>query len=157
MNAIFKWLKQVKITFPLACILGIGSFCISANVQARCHYGNDFSQDYAQKLGRLLATRYWKDVEKQNVEAYSNKIACTFQGLNVDGIYNRDDQINGLMNLTVTQFKLKNLVVADHRETLVISYDLIAQGEGIVSGPSMDTWQRICNEWQLISHSYVPF
>lgn len=114
-------------------------------------------KDHTQKIGEKLVCSFWKSVERQDIQAYSNAIDDTFQGLNQGGIYNREDQIMGLSGLTVTAFELQNLKAARHGKSLVISYDFYALGEGIVSGPSIDVWHDTCEGWKLISHAYVPF
>ena len=110
-----------------------------------------------EAFGKALVTNFWNQVVQQDVKGYSFLIAKNFQGLNTDGVYNRDDQISGLQGLTVTSFTLENVFVAKYHRTLVISYDFIAEGEGIVSGPSIDVWHDRDGHWKLVSHSYVPF
>lgn len=126
--------------------------CSSSSSSCSC------SEVSAQELGRKLVTRFWTDVEEQNVKGYSRQMTPNFQGLNIHGIFNRQDQIDGLQNLTVTHFELRNLFAAIYNcDTLVISYDFVAEGEGIVSGPSLDTWCKVRGQWKLVNHSYVPF
>ncbi|MBS0635323.1 MAG: hypothetical protein JSR37_07670 [Verrucomicrobia bacterium] len=107
--------------------------------------------------GYRLVHSFWNCVMNQDVVCYSKKLACNFQGLNLDGVYTQQDQISGLLGLTVTSFELQNLLTAKSGNTLVISYDLYATGEGIVSGPSIDVWHKTHDGWKMISHSYVPF
>lgn len=127
-------------------------------VHAREHEGSSAShEESTEKLAMALVAKFWKEVEHQNVEGYSKLLAIGFQGLNISGHYNRNDQISGLEGLTVTKFKLKNLIAARYLDTLVISYDFLAQGTGVTSGPSIDIWHQEKCHWELVSHSYVPF
>lgn len=120
-----------------------------------CHC-NDLEHK-AEELARCLVSTFWHDVVVQDVIAYSNLLSNQFQGLNLSGHYNKENQVTGLMQVTVNSFHLKNLVAAKYHHTLVVSYDFIASGKGIVSGPSIDIWNKIDSEWKLVSHSYVPF
>lgn len=143
-----------KLLFTFLCVLGSFSINIAHSHESTCKCPK---AEFSQKLGRILVQRFWKDVENQNVRAYSDQFDDTFQGLNLEGIYNKASQIEALKNLTVTSFKLKKLISVRHENTLVISYDFYAQGEGIVSGPCIDIWVKKGKEWKQVSHSYVPF
>ncbi len=116
-----------------------------------------FASSHQETTGYHLVHSFWESVMRQDVESYSHKLSHNFQGLNTDGIYNRHDQITGLSGLTVTSFQLENLKTSRSGKTLVISYDFYATGDGIVSGPSIDVWQKCDKTWKQISHSYVPF
>jgi len=133
----------------------LSSVCITKPALAQSHTLSKEASE--QKLAFKLVTKYWKAVERQDVKLYSHFLAPHFQGINISGIYTRNDQISGLESLTVTSFKLENLKASSFNDTLVISYDFQAQGQGIVSGPSMDIWHKKHNKWKLISHTYVPF
>ncbi|MCE5295104.1 MAG: nuclear transport factor 2 family protein, partial [Chlamydiales bacterium] len=133
-------------------------FCISfCSFLTAAQVGTNAETSHSETTGYRLVNRFWTHVMKQDVRAYSNMLACNFQGLNIDGIYNRQDQITGLSSLSVTSFQLKNLTTSRSGKTLVISYDFYATGDGIVSGPSIDVWHKSGKTWKQISHSYVPF
>lgn len=142
--------KKTLIFFVLFCI----SFC---SFLTAAQVGTNAETSHSETTGYRLVNRFWTHVMKQDVRAYSNMLACNFQGLNIDGIYNRQDQITGLSSLSVTSFQLKNLTTSRSGKTLVISYDFYATGDGIVSGPSIDVWHKSGKTWKQISHSYVPF
>lgn len=136
-------------------LCAMGTLCLTPDVhggekQENVEYLN-------HKLASTLVHRFWRDVQHQDVAGYSSQLALRFQGLNIQGHYDRNEQIEGLENLTVTKFKIKNLHAARYDDTLVISYDFLAKGEGITSGPSIDVWFHRNSEWKQISHSYVPF
>lgn len=141
----------------LAFMLVIAALFTSNDLQAQHNSSQGSSTEFFNEIGERLVTQFWTDVENQDVAAYSKLIACSFQGLNIEGVYNRDDQIEGLENLTLTAFYLENVVAAWHNGTLVVSYNFFAEGDGVVSGPSIDVWQKTACGWKLISHSYVPF
>src|SRR5262249_33012296 len=136
--------------------LGAVSLRLQAHEPWICTGCNVFNEN-TEKLAKCLVSEFWLNVVIQDVEAYSNLIAKEFQGLNVSGHFNKEDAVKGLMNLTVDSFILKNLVAARYHHTLVISYDFLAKGHGIVSGPTFDVWHKIGSHWKLISHGYVPF
>jgi hypothetical protein len=145
-------------------LMSLGIFMAGCSLEAQCsgHSNHEKNSgcciENSQELGEQLVTKFWRDVKYQRVNAYSELIALNFRGLSISGHYNRNDQISGLENLTVSEFQLRRLRVSQFGNTLVISYNLVAEGEGITSGPSLDVWkQRKCGEWRLISHSYVPF
>lgn len=136
-------------------LLTVGALCFcEPGYASKCSSSSEAS---TQVLATHLVTKFWNDVKEQDVTAYSRLIAKRFQGLNTAGHYNKDEQIAGLQGLTVTAFTLNNLIAARYEDTLVISYDFLAEGSGIVSGPSIDIWHKKKCRWKLISHSYVPF
>lgn len=149
------FLARVTLKTVALGLCAMGTLCLTPAM----HAGNkqENLEQLNHKLASTLVHRFWHDVEEQNVAGYSSKIALRFQGLNISGHYNRADQISGLENLTVTKFKIKNLLAARYDDTLVVSYDFLAKGEGITSGPCIDVWFHRNSEWKLISHSYVPF
>jgi hypothetical protein len=149
---------RISLTGIYASLLLLGSFCLTETAHAHCDKCSSSSKEIStQKLARSLVKHYWNEVKEENVKGYSRLIALGFQGLNINGIYNRNDQISGLQGLTVTKFRIEDLVAARYKNTLVISYEFLAEGTGIVSGPSIDIWFENDGEWKLISHSYVPF
>lgn len=145
-----------------ASMMAFGVFFVGNSIEAYSilHHGGDES-DHEEKspkeMGKKLANQFWRDVKHQRVHAYSELIAHDFKGLNESGPYNRNDQIEGLEGLSVTEFDIRHLSAAQYGDTLVFSYYFVAEGEGITSGPSIDVWQRVKGKWLLVSHSYVPF
>jgi hypothetical protein len=134
-------------------IVALGALCTSQPAYAQ----GDSSTHETEKLAKKLVNKFWKDVEHQDVKAYSKLLAPHFQGINISGAYTRAQQISGLKGLTVTSFKITKLIASRFQDTLVISYDFTAQGMGIVSGPSVDIWHKKDQKWKQISHTYVPF
>ena len=142
--------RKKTLIFSLFCICFCG-FLSAVQVTANA------KNSHSETTGYHLVNSFWTNVMKQDVRAYSNMRASNFQGLNIDGIYSRQDQITGLSNLSVTSFQLNNLTTSRFGKTLVISYNFNATGDGIVSGPSIDVWHKSGKTWKQISHSYVPF
>jgi len=130
-----------------------GSLCVSVPASAQEYIEKSATHHLASKL----VTNFWNQVKKQDVKAYSKLFARDFQGMNVAGAYTRKQQIAGLQALTVTSFKITRLIASQVKDTLVVSYNFKAKGRNIVSGPSMDIWQKIDRRWQQISHTYVPY
>lgn len=139
----------------LGSIMSLGTLSASKPKDARKELKS--SKKSSQRLGFTLVNHFWEEVEEQDVNAYSELLAPHFQGINVDGIYTRSEQISGLEGLTVTSFTITNLIAARYCNTLVVSYDFTAEGDGVTSGPSIDIWEEKDHEWKLISHSYVPY
>jgi hypothetical protein len=127
----------------------------TANILARessathCHAFN------LQESALALEARFWKRVQRQDVEGFSKCIASIYQGSGPDGINTRDQFIQGLTNATLPNFTLKNLVAKQSRDLLVISYQFIAPGSNLVSGPTISVWQASNHRWKMISHSYL--
>lgn len=145
-----------------ATVMAVGAISSTSSLEglSTWHHGGDLSdhEEYSPKeIGKKLVNEFWRDVKYQRVKAYSNLIAHDFKGLNEGGHYDREDQIAGLEGLTVTEFDIRRLTAARYGKTLVISYNFVAEGTGITSGPSIDVWREINNEWFIVSHSYVPF
>lgn len=153
-TCIFKKIVPVNLFVILSTI---GMVCITPSLVAfECSTSSSINES-DQKLGRKLVNQYWNDVKHQDVQSYANKISKHFHGISIQGIYDKCQQVNGLENLTVTSFRLENLVAVRYCNTLEISYNFHAEGEGIVSGPSIDIWHKKGEKWKLISHTYVPF
>lgn len=132
------------------------------------------------KLGKQLETQFWNAVKKQNVNRFSDKLAHIFQGLNLEGVYTREEQIDGLTGAVIVSFEINNGVGHRRGKDLVFSYDLMTVSDDVVSGPNLSIWrfyplkgnERLedhssCSEsssgnnnhkgvWKMISHSYVP-
>jgi len=141
-----------KVLLATTFVIGTVIVSQSAHADASRHIERD-----TEKLAKTLVTKFWDEVKDQNVRGYSELLAFPFQGENISGHYNRRQQIAGLKGLTLTKFKLKNLIAARYCDTLVISYDFWAKGTGVTSGPSIDIWKQGKRDWKLISHTYVPF
>lgn len=110
------------------------------------------------ELGIHLETCYWKAVQEQNIDKISEKVAHIFQGLNLSGVYTREEQIAGLTGITLPFFSIKNPVATRHDDVLVFSYNFIAPDEsGLTNGPTISVWKKCDCSWKLVSHSYVPF
>ena len=150
-----KSIFKVALNRIFAFLLTFGIFCIELADARECSQW--CQENDSQEIGEKLVCQFWQNVERQDIKAYSKALDCSFQGLNLEGIFDREDQIYGLSHLTVTAFELKNLVQTGQGKILVVSYDFYALGEGIVSGPSIDVWHKTSRGWKLISHSYVPF
>ncbi len=116
-----------------------------------------FDKGTATNVAHRLVHNFWSAVEHQNTKLYSKLIADCFQGLNIDGHYDKKDQIEGLESLRILRFKIHRLHAVRQGDTLVVSYDFQARGQGVTSGPSIDVWRTHGHYWRLISHSYVPF
>lgn len=113
--------------------------------------------DCAELLAKNLVTHFWKDVQRQDIASYSSKVASNFQGLSLAGHDNKASLIAGLSKITLEQLTLKNIKAVKYEKTLVVSYDLLAKGSNVSSGPNIDVWHQCKSQWKLISHSYVPF
>lgn len=157
MNFIHSFKQRVYRT----CNLG---FCASLFVLSALSFNTTLNADdnscnhsNSLELGIALETNYWNLVQEQNVKKFSNKIAHIFQGLNISGIYTRDQQIDGLTGATLRSFCIKNPIAHRFEDVLVFSYDFIARGSDLTSGPTLTVWRKYENSWKIVSHSYVPF
>src|SRR5262245_44932819 len=66
-------------------------------------------EENAEKLAHDLVNNLWENVQHQNVMGYSRLLAPTFKGLNINGHYCRQTQIDSFKNLTIKHFKIKDL------------------------------------------------
>lgn len=118
----------------------------------KCNSSNEL------ELGLQLETNFWKTVQKQNIDKLSKKIARIFQGINIAGIYTREEQISGLTGVTLTNFAITHPVSHCRKDVLVFSYDFFAPVEsGLINGPTLSVWKKFGDSWKMVSHSYVPF
>ncbi len=119
--------KNIKMRCNLGlCVTLLTLGALSTNHNLSAH---DSSCESSVALARALLDRYWNDVKNENVKAYSSKIACGFQGLSLSGrIYNRNDQITGFQKIILTAFKIEEITAVRYDESLVISYNFLAEG-----------------------------
>ncbi len=141
------------------CTLGLVSSLVALGVVGTSQnaYAEETFHTPTEQLAKKLVKRFWTAVKHQHVHAYSNLLAPQFQGMNISGSFTRSQQISGLKNLTLTKFKISQLVASRHNDALVVTYNFTAKGKHVVSGPSMDIWQRQGRHWKQISHTYVPY
>lgn len=110
------------------------------------------------ELGIRLETSFWKAVQRQNVREISRKISAIFQGLNISGIYTKEESIAGLTGVDLPFFEINDPVATRCNDVLVFSYEFVAPEESdLISGPTLSVWRKDCQSWKLVSHSYVPF
>lgn len=114
-------------------------------------------QERTLELGIHLETGFWNLVKRQENKRAAKKIALAFQGLNKHGIYDREQQIDGLTGTTLNHFSIKNPVAHRSQNVLVFSYDFVAAGSDLTSGPNITIWKKDGKSWRIVSHSYVPF
>ena len=148
-----KKLSQLSCCIYAFVLLGLS--VIPLSLLANCH-PHHRHQD-ALELGIALETEFWTLVQKQKVDKFSKKISPIFQGLNESGVYNRREQIDSLTGVTLTSFLINNPKSHRSHDVLVFSYDFIALGSDLLSGPSLTVWRKIDGSWKMVSHSYVPF
>ena len=154
-----NFIKSCKRKLVKACKLGfcVSLFAFSAlslNIAyANCHHPS--SDDL--ELGIELETNYWTQVQEHNVKEFSHLIAPIFQGINISGVYTRDQQIAGLAKSTLASFSINNPIAKRDHDVLVFSYDFVAIESNLTNGPSITVWKKIDCSWKIISHTYVPF
>lgn len=138
-------------------VFACSALALSSSAYAHEHHSTGEEEPDTNEIAYRLVNNFWRAVEHQNVQKYSRMLSHCFQGLNISGHYNREDQISGLENLTIDRYRIRDLIASRFGDTLVISYNLYATGEGIVPGPSIDVWHKENCSWKQVSHSYVPF
>ncbi len=129
----------------------------SSHSSDHCHDSKDDPSN-ATALGLALETRFWTFVQNQQVEKFSKKISSIFQGLNIQGIYTREEQIAGLATSTLTSFEILNPKGTRSGDVLVFSYEfIVGVGSDLTPGPELTIWKKHGDSWQMVSQSYVPF
>lgn len=148
-----KLYKICKLGF-CASVFVLSSFSFNASLNANSH---DSQYTDALELGIYLESKFWTSVQDQNVKEFSNSLAHIFQGLNISGVYTREQQIEGLTGATLANFTFNNPIATRLHDVLVFSYDFVAIGSDLTSGPSITVWKKHAHCWKIVSHSYVPF
>src|SRR5680860_321110 len=98
---VFMFCRKVLSTAILAC----SAFALSSAAYGHEHHSNGHHEEHAHKTAYDLVDNFWRAVQHQNVDEYSRLLAHGFQGMNLDGHYNRTEQISGLENLTLRKYK----------------------------------------------------
>jgi hypothetical protein len=148
--------KHTCSVLSLSCCIGLltlSSFSYQASLHAECHH----CQDDALKLGIELETNFWNLVKRHEVHKFSKKLAPIFQGLSINGVFTREQQIDSLARITLIGFKIENPRATCSGNVLVFSYDFIADGIGLTNGPTTSVWKKYHHAWRMINHSFVPF
>lgn len=155
MSKILRFGKLCKLGFCMSLFaLSTLSFNAPSDIN-NCHPSDKHLN--ALELGIKLETHFWKLVQQQKINQFSDELAHIFQGLNIEGIYTRKQQINGLTGATLASFNINNPVAKREGDLLVFSYNFVAHESDLTNGPSLTVWKRYKNSWKIVSHSYVPF
>lgn len=113
-------------------------------------------------FAKEMEQHFWKAVQNKDIEKFSDKLSHEFQGLNIDGIYDREEQIEGLTQADLISFKMSRIKVTFTPHAYVITYQFDSTGTGLTNGATMSVWARQHYHvdpklnWKMISHSYVP-
>jgi len=115
------------------------------------------------QLAIRLETEFWTAVQTHNLGQLSSILAPEFQALGGEnfmafGAISRTQEIVELMSSHLAGFLLSNVVATRKHNVLVITYFLIVSGNstGIVSGPTLSTWKKTKEGWQMVSHAFEP-
>ena len=175
MNSFLSFQQQFFQSYKFGLYIGLLALSVlSFQVDLRADHSDAYTSNYfdhleqelsdattlrdATALGLTLETRFWTLVQNQKVEKFSKKIAHIFQGLNIQGIYTREEQITGLTGATLTSFEIQNPKGTRSGNTIVFSYEfIIGAGSSLTPGPDISIWKKHGDSWKIVSHSYVPF
>lgn len=109
------------------------------------------------RLGLALEKKFWMNVQNKNTRKFSKMLASIYQTMTPNGIRNKRQQIRQLEAANLLGFGFNHPRATRKGDTLVFSYDFIAIGNGIVSGPQISVWKKMCSGWKMISRAEEPF
>jgi len=109
------------------------------------------------RLAIKLETEFWTAVQTHDLGQLSDILAPEFQGFGgVFDVISRIQEIQGLMDSTLTGFLLSNVVATRNHKVLVITYFLmVSENSTIIPGPTLSTWKKTKDGWQMVSHAFV--
>ena len=151
-------LKLYKFNFHVILFILLGlatSFLNASNHSDSSHH--DKESQHNLELGLFLEKKFWMSVQKKKIEKTSKMLASAFQSLNPNGIQNKKQQIEQLVAANLLGFGFNHPKATRKGNTLVFSYDLLAIGNGVVSGPQITVWKKLRSGWKIISRSEEPF
>lgn len=109
------------------------------------------------ELALALETNFWTLVQNHEVKKFSKLLASIFQGINISGAFDREEEIAGLATATLSSFSLNNPRATRFRDVLVFTYDFVATDSNLTNGPTISVWKKHDHSWKIVSHSFVPF
>lgn len=109
--------------------------------------------------GEKLLNRFWSDMKAGKVEKIKGYTSEKFQSVHYDGARNRHQELDLIANLHLTSYILSQIKITQpENDTYTITY--FAQvtetigGQPVTSNtPRMTTFQKIHDNWKLISHA----
>lgn len=116
-----------------------------------------FADQDVTREAKKLEDHFWKLVQKHDTKGLEKTISPIFQGLNVDGPYSKQEQIDGLAGADLESFTLTDFIAHGDKNTIVSTYTFEFVGSGLTPGFNLSIWEKKDNQWHLIGHSYVPF
>jgi hypothetical protein len=151
-------MNLIKLFKQRACQL---IFCIGCLSLSGLSFQTPLLADYhrydALELGLALEIEFWTLVQNHEVKKFSRKLAPIFQGLNIERIFSKEEQIEALARSILINFDIRNPKATRSGNVLVFSYNFIAAGTGVTSGPTLSVWKKDDKIWKMVSHSFVPF
>ncbi len=109
-------------------------------------------------LGESLEREYWENTKKRNWKAIEDSTASCYQTVLVDEVLKKEQAINLLKKLNVTDYTISDFLVTESPGTIIVSY-AIAVSESFEGRPAiskanrLSVWQKNDNKWQIIAHA----
>lgn len=150
-------LKSCRLIFYSVLFLLVGFNAAALNAE------DDKQSQRDLKKVLSLEKKFWRRVQKKKFNQLKNLMSSSYQKLGPSGVaMNKQKQIDELKESDLLGFGFNRPKVTRKGGTLTFSYDLIAIGDRIESGPQIVVWKIIkskCNKskWKLISRSNQLF
>ena len=109
-------------------------------------------------LGEKLETELWENVKKENWKGLDNQISESFQGVNLEGVRNKAQEISFFRKANVKSFNLSNFKVTEGKNVMIVSYEIelaetFETERVFAKSPRLSVWQNINGNWQWIAHA----
>lgn len=114
-------------------------------------------------LAWSLEKKFWRNIQNKKFHKASKMLASAYQELGPTGILNKKQQIDQFKKSNLLSFGIITPKATRKGNTLIFSYNLIAIGSGVISGPQMSVWKRMKSssktkpKWKMVSRSDKPF
>lgn len=106
--------------------------------------GSDRNSLRDLKLALSLTKKFWMSVQQKKHTRTSKMLAKIYQALNPEGVIRtKNQQLKIFQDVDLIGFGFNKPNATRKDGALVFTYDLIAIGEGIRSGPRTMVWKKI--------------
>lgn len=108
------------------------------------------------QLALSLTKKFWMSVQQKKYKKTSRMIASIYKALGPDGgISTKNQQLEIFKETDLLGFGFNQPRATRKDKTVVFSYDLIAIGNGISSGPRTMVWKKIQSSGKVKSNGKI--
>jgi hypothetical protein len=112
-----------------------------------------------RQLGEILLKEVWDAMKTKNMDLLGRKLAEGFQSVHLDGARNRQQELDLMSALNITDYSLSDIKVTRTGPVLVVTYMVSVEetidGKKLLGEPTlrMSVFIERDNGWEWVSHA----